>query len=154
MLISNNWITNFGSSLIQNKCYLLKNIVFTAYPKRVWYGIMECYKMSFRHRHLILVDQIRHHMCWYYQRFLLCHALKSLQFGAVTTSWFTTLYNAPMHTLILVAYGHWNCVKTLWLLWYYRNIWEKNIAKMFVYNSTKPLLNYFFSFNLIRLTAV
>ena len=41
-------------------------------------------------------------MCWYYQRFLLCHALKSLQFGAVTTSWFTTLYNARMHTLILV----------------------------------------------------
>ena len=41
-------------------------------------------------------------MCWYYQRFLLCHALKSLQFGAVTTSWLTTLYNARMHTLILV----------------------------------------------------
>ena len=34
--------------------------------------------------------------------------------------------------------------KTLWLLWYYRNIWEKNIAKMFVCNFTKPLLNYFF----------
>ena len=48
MLIANNWITNFGSSLIQNKCYLLKNIVFTAYPKRVWYGIMECYKNVFQ----------------------------------------------------------------------------------------------------------
>ena len=58
--------------------------------------------MSLRRRHLILVDWIRYHMCWYNQRFLLCHALKSLQFGAVTTSWFTTLYNVRMHTLILV----------------------------------------------------
>ena len=38
-------------------------------------------------------------MCWYYQRFLLCHAVKLQQFGAVTTSWFTTLYDVRMHDI-------------------------------------------------------